>query len=165
MAKIRLASPIQYDSIVDGEGLRIVLWLQGCPHRCFGCHNLETHDYKGGQLYEINDIVEEINGCGYFDGITFSGGEPLLQVEAVLEIAKKIKCNKWLYSGYLFEDIIKMSQINRNLEVLLKELDVIVDGRFDLDLKSLNLNFRGSKNQRIINVKQSLKKNKVVIKK
>ncbi len=165
MAKIRLASPVQYDSIVDGEGLRVVLWLQGCPHRCPGCHNPETHDYNGGHMYEIDDIVNEINSCGYFDGITFSGGEPLLQVEAVLEIVKKIKGNKWLYTGYLFEDVIKMCEKNICLGILLKELDVIIDGRFDLDLKSLDLKFRGSKNQRIINVKQSLKKNKVIIKK
>lgn len=158
--KIRLASDLQSDSIVDGEGIRTVIWTQGCPHHCPGCHNPETHDFNGGKLVDIEELKKQIFNLKNQDGITISGGEPFSQIEACMEIAKfakSIGLNVWCYTGYTFEELL-----NRPLAVeFLKYIDVLVDGKFILSEKSLNLKFRGSKNQRIINVKRSLREKRV----
>ena len=154
---IRLADEnLLTDSIVDGEGLRAVIWTQGCSHNCPGCHNPETHDFNKGVVVPIEDVKEKIKNLALQDGITLSGGDPFFQAEAVTEIAKfakELKLNVWAYTGFLFEDLIK----NEKTRELLNYVDVLVDGKFILDKKSLNLKFRGSSNQRIINVKKSLK--------
>ncbi len=161
--KIRLSAPLQGDSIVDGPGIRAVIWTQGCSHNCEGCHNPSTHSFKDGFLKDINELNEEIKNLDLIDGITLSGGDPFFQIKESLEIAKyakKIELNVWAYSGFTFEQLLKMKQTNKQLDELLKNIDVIVDGKFEIKNKKLSLNFRGSTNQRIINVKKSLKENK-----
>ena len=108
--KIRLSNPLQSDSIVDGEGIRTVIWTQGCPHHCKGCHNPETHSFNKGFLKETSEIIEEIKSLELQDGITFSGGDPMVQPEACLEIAKACKemnLNIWCYTGFMFEELLE----------------------------------------------------------
>ena len=160
--QIRLSSPLQSDSVVDGEGIRTVIWTQGCPHHCKGCHNPETHGFKGGFLKDINELIEEIRGLELQDGITFSGGDPMMQPKVCTVIAKACKemgYNIWCYTGFLFEDLLD----NEDRREFLNYIDVLVDGKFELDKKSYAAKFRGSTNQRLINVKASLKKNRAVV--
>lgn len=163
---IRLASKLQRNSIVDGEGIRAVVWTQGCPHNCPGCHNPETHDYNGGFSIDVEELKEEINSLDSEVGVTLSGGDPFVQPEACLEIAKychKIGLNVWCYTGYTYEQLLKKAEKEPIIIELLKEIDVLVDGRFVEKLKSLEAKFRGSKNQRLIDMKETLKANKVVL--
>ncbi len=163
--KIRLAASLQQDSIVDGEGIRTVIWTQGCSHNCKGCHNPETHDMKGGALIDVEDINQEIKKLEGQDGITFSGGDPMFQVDACLSIAKTAKLcglNIWCYTGFTFEELLKMADKKPSLLEFLKLIDVLVDGKFILEQKSYNIKFRGSRNQRIIDVNESLKEKKAV---
>ena len=163
---IRLASEIQTDSIVDGEGIRTVIWTQGCSHDCKGCHNPETHDFKKGFVKKIDDLKKEIDLLSNQDGITFSGGDPLFQVDAVLSLAKYIKSKKmniWCYTGFTYETLIKLAKDNPKIIDFLKLIDVLVDGPFILEKKSLDCVFRGSTNQRIIDTKLSLKNKEVVL--
>ena len=160
--KIRLASELQPDSIVDGEGIRTVIWTQGCSHNCPGCHNPMTHDFNGGFLVDIEDIKKELSLLEAQSGITFSGGDPLFQVETCTEIAKYAKSigfDVWCYTGFTYEDLLKT---DKNKEFL-KYVDVLVDGKFILKERSLNLDFRGSRNQRIIDVQKSLEKGEVIL--
>ena len=162
--KIRLAVDLQPDSIVDGEGIRTVIWTQGCPHNCYGCHNPSTHDFNDGELIDINYIKQEIDSLEGQDGITFSGGDPMCQPEACAEIAmyaKKKNLNIWCYTGYTFEQLMIMSKKKKNILKFLEQIDILVDGKFIIEEKSLDIAFRGSKNQRIIDVKKSLKTNQV----
>lgn len=164
--KIRLAGNLQSDSIVDGEGLRTVIWTQGCSHNCYGCHNKETHDFNGGFEVEIEDLKKEIKKLKYQDGVTLSGGDPFFQIPACLELAKfchSINLNVWCYTGYTFEQLMIISKSNPKVLDFLKEIDVLIDGKFILEEKSFNVKFRGSKNQRILDVKESLKNNKACL--
>lgn len=163
---IRLASKLQKDSIVDGEGIRAVIWTQGCPHHCPSCHNPETWDYQGGFSCDIEELKEEINSLDDEVGVTFSGGDPFEQAEACCELAKyihSVKLNVWCYTGYTYEQLLKKAQTDINIKNFLEEIDILVDGPFVLKLKSYDVKFRGSKNQRLINVKKSLKSGKVVL--
>ena len=163
--KIRLAAYLQPDSIVDGEGIRTVIWTQGCPHHCLGCHNPETWDIKGGELVDLEDVYEAIDLLEGQDGITFSGGDPFMQPKACSEIAKYAKSkglNIWSYTGYTFEELMDLSNSKPEILDFLNEIDVLVDGRFVLSKKSYNCIFRGSTNQRIIDVEASLKKGKII---
>ena len=158
--QIRLAAPIQIDSVVDGEGIRAVIWTQGCPHNCLGCHNPGTHDFKGGYLEDIETLKKEIDSLEGQDGITFSGGDPLMQIDACLELAKHSKkrgLNVWCYTGFTFEQLLIMSKTNNALVELLNNIDVLVDGKFDLAKKSFEAPFRGSTNQRVLDCKESIK--------
>jgi anaerobic ribonucleoside-triphosphate reductase activating protein len=157
--KIRLASPLQCDSIVDGEGIRTVIWTQGCPHNCKGCHNPETHDFNGGFLVDIEDIKKQLDNLQNQDGITLSGGDPFAQPEACYEIAKYAKelgLNVWCYTGFTYELLQMMATKNDIYLKLLQNIDVLIDGRFIIELRSLSTKFRGSSNQRVIDVKRSL---------
>lgn len=158
--KIRLAAELQPDSIVDGEGIRTVLWTQGCSHNCEGCHNPITHDFNGGFLKDIKQLKNEISLLEMQDGITLSGGDPFFQVDAVYEIAKycqEIGLNVWCYTGFTFEQLLEASINNPKILSLLNEIDVLVDGKFILSQKSYSCLFRGSTNQRLIDVKESLR--------
>ena len=162
--KVRLAAPIQEDSIVDGEGIRAVIWMQGCSHNCKGCHNPSTHDFKGGYLEDVDNLKKQIKNMD-IDGITLSGGDPMFQVDASLEIskyAKSLGLNVWCYTGYTYEELIAISDTNKKMLELLKNIDALVDGRFELDKLSYEVVFRGSKNQRIIDVATSLKEGRTV---
>lgn len=160
--EIRLAAWLQNDSIVDGEGIRTVIWTQGCPHNCLGCHNPTTHDFSGGFLVDIDEVVEEIKNLQGQDGITLSGGDPFCQSEACIELCKaahEVGMNVWCYTGFTYEAILR----NKKHRELLNYIDVLVDGKFILEEKSYDLYFRGSRNQRIIDVSESLKKERVVL--
>ncbi len=164
--KIRLARPLQQDSIVDGEGLRTVIWTQGCSHNCFGCHNPNTHSFEGGYLEEIDKIKNQLNELTNQDGITLSGGDPFFQIDASIAIAKhaqKLGLNVWAYTGYTFEQLLILSNKNKKIITLLKNIDILVDGRFDITKRSLDWKFRGSTNQRILDVPKSLKNGKAII--
>ena len=126
-----------------------------------GCHNPESHDVNGGYLKDIEEILKEIDENPLLDGVTLSGGEPMLQVEALIELSKEIKkrnLNIVLYSGYTYEQIIN----DVNKKRLLELCDMLVDGKFELEKRSLSLLYRGSSNQRLINVQESLKQNRII---
>lgn len=163
--EIRLADEIQIDSIVDGEGIRTVIWTQGCKHNCKGCHNPETHSFEKGFLVDVEDLKKQILNIKNQDGITLSGGDPMFQPEASGEIAKFAKengLNVWCYTGFTFEELLKTSETNTKIRNLLENIDVLVDGKFVLEEKSLNLYFKGSKNQRVLDMPKSLKQKKAV---
>lgn len=158
--KIRLAAEITKDSIVDGPGLRAVVWTQGCPHKCKGCHNPQTHDFCGGIEVDVKEVIDEISSLKLHKGITLSGGEPLSQPQACAAIAREAK-NKnldvWVYTGYTFENIVKAANTYKTeWAEILKVADVIVDGQFNEDKHNPLLKFKGSSNQRVIDVKRSL---------
>jgi len=164
--KIRLAAYLQSDSIVDGEGIRTVIWTQGCPHHCLGCHNPETWSFDDGELVDLEDVYEAIDQLEGQDGLTFSGGDPFMQPKECAEIAKyarKKGLNIWSYTGYTWEELIELAKKKKDIMTFLKELDVLVDGRFILGQKSFTCIFRGSTNQRVIDVKKSLKEGKAVV--
>ncbi len=161
---IKLAGLIP-ESFVDGPGIRFTVFTQGCPHRCEGCHNPETHDFNGGRLADVDKIYSKIISNPLIKGVTFSGGEPFCQPEPLAYLAIKLKkdgYNIMSYSGFLFEDLICKSQNNEHIKMLLNNLDIIVDGPFLLAERSLELKFRGSRNQRLINVPESLKCGKTI---
>ncbi len=160
---IRLAGVIK-ESIVDGPGIRFVIFAQGCPHRCNGCHNPETFDEKGGYISNIANLLSAIDDNPLLKGVTFSGGEPLLQAEAFCIIANHVKNQGMdivLFSGYTYEQIIEMSKNDDAVEELINLVDILIDGRFEKDKVDLTLTFRGSSNQRIIDVKESRKRSVV----
>ena len=165
--KIRLAiSELQKDSIVDGEGVRSVIWTQGCLHNCPGCHNPETHSFKEGFLIEIDEIKEQISNLEGQDGITFSGGDPIEQATVCAELAKYAKelgFNIWCYTGYTFEELIERMEYFPDIKLFLDNIDVLVDGKFLIEDKSYDVSFRGSKNQRLIDVPKSLSSGKTVL--
>ncbi len=154
------------ESIVDGPGLRFVLFTQGCPHRCPGCHNPQSHDINGGYLCEEEKILSEFSKNPLLKGMTLSGGEPTLQAEALFPIAKQVTMmgkDIVLYSGYTFEELIKQASSRPSLMDLLKYTSLLVDGRYEEDQRSLSLLFRGSKNQRLIDVPASLQSGRAEI--
>ncbi len=167
MNTVRLADPeILMDSIVDGEGIRSVIWFQGCGHKCPYCQNPETWDFNGGVEVSIDEMKEKISNLEYQHGVTFSGGDPLYQLDAFIELAKHVhecKMNVWVYTGYTYEQLIKLGEKDKKYIDALKEIDVLVDGPFVQKLKSFNVQFRGSSNQRIIDVQKSLSENKIIL--
>ncbi len=163
---VRLAVPkIQEDSIVDGEGIRSVIWFQGCPHHCESCHNPETWDFNEGFEISLDDVKKQIDELEFQAGVTFSGGDPMCQIEALVELASYVKekgMNVWVYTGYVYDDIVKLSESNPLYRKVLDYIDVLVDGPFVLKLKSFDVPFRGSSNQRLIDVAKTLEKGKVI---
>ena len=154
---IRLAADLQTDSIVDGPGLRAVVWTQGCRHHCKGCQNPQTWTFNGGGLVPIKMVLEAIDELEYHTGITFSGGDPMYQPEACMKIAKYAKkkgLNIWVYTGFTYEELIKLSKKEPVYSEFLKVIDVLVDGRFVLAERDLSMLFRGSRNQRLIDVQK-----------
>ena len=151
--QIRLAGPLIFDSIVDGPGLRTVIFTQGCLRGCPGCHNPATHDLLGGKLYSLAFVKKQIAAAKIQQGITLSGGEPFLQAKACLELAKfahQKGLDVWAFSGFLHEELSVGSPAQK---ALLKEVDVLVDGPFILKERSLDLLYKGSRNQRTLLLK------------
>lgn len=148
---IRLSGPLEHDNIVNGDGLRVVLWTQGCPNHCPGCQNPETWNYESGHLVKIDDLKEELRTFKGQAGITFCGGEPFVQPKACKIIAdfvrKELGWNVWSFSGFTYE-IIK--EYGKEPWEFLKSLDALIDGPFILAQRDLSLKFRGSKNQRLL---------------
>lgn len=164
MKKIRIAGVVE-ESIVDGPGIRFAVFVQGCPHHCEGCHNPETHDFGGGREVDTDELFEQCCANPLIKGVTFSGGEPFCQAEALYELGCRFRergLNLMCYSGWTFEELLKKSRSEEDVKKLLSILDYLVDGRFELSQRSLALKFRGSANQRIIDVHRSLSENRAV---
>lgn len=160
---MRIAGTIA-ESIVDGEGLRYVVFCQGCSHGCKGCQNPQTHDFDGGKIIDAKTIIDDMLSNPLLDGVTLSGGEPFAQPTACLEIAKAAHANGlnvWCYTGYTLEQLLISSDYMAR--ELLCEIDVLVDGRFVLEKKSYNAKWRGSTNQRVIDVQQTFKSDEVML--
>ncbi|CCJ34338.1 anaerobic ribonucleoside-triphosphate reductase activating protein [Caloramator australicus] len=158
--KIKVAG-IEKESFVDGPGIRYTIFAQGCKHKCKGCHNPSTHDFDKGFWMKVEEIYEDILKRRFIDGVTFTGGDPFFQAEAFSYLAKMLKKENYhivAYTGFYFEELLK----EESFMGLLKNVDVLVDGPFILEERDLKLKFRGSRNQRVIDVKKSLELNKVV---
>lgn len=161
--KLRVAG-FERESVVDGLGIRYVVFTQGCKHNCAGCHNPETHSFKDGTLIETSDIIDDFKKFKWHKGITLSGGDPFFQPLASKEIADavhRLGKDVWCYTGFTIEDILNGKDKDR--KSLLESVDVLVDGRFELNKRTLDLAFRGSANQRVINVKETLKNKSIVL--
>ncbi len=173
---------IMRESIVDGPGIRFAIFCQGCPHNCPGCHNPGTHDFSGGKDISILRIKEEIDKDPILRGVTFSGGEPMCQPEAFLELAKLIKggadaegreagrangrgkpLDIMIYTGYTFEELSEKRKTNAAIDGLLEICDYLVDGRFVLAQRDLTLRFRGSQNQRFIDMNRTRAEGRIVL--
>ena len=157
--KIRIAGLVP-ESFVDGAGVRFAIFMQGCKRRCRGCHNPQTHDLNGGRLMDTAEIIKLFQKDFLTSGITLTGGEPILQAEAATELARaahRYGMNVWCYTGYTLEELPPKA------EPLLKSVDVLVDGEYRENERDLSLLFRGSKNQRIIDMNATRKLNKIVL--
>lgn len=164
MTKLRLAGVIR-ESIVDGPGIRMVVFAQGCPHRCPGCHNPESHDPNGGYDSSVERILEAIKRNPMLTGVTLSGGDPFVQAEEMAVLAKEVHAlglNVITYTGYTMEELLQHLDDQPGWRHLLEETDTLVDGPFRLAEKTLMLRFRGSRNQRVIDPAASLKEGRAV---
>ncbi len=160
--RVRLAG-LSRESVTDGPGMRVTVFFQGCEHHCSGCHNPQTWDRDGGTEYELADVFGMLRDNPMISGITLSGGEPFLQPEAALELAREFHArgkNVWAYTGYLWNHLI--NENNPARMALLRECDVLVDGPFKQAERVPGLVFRGSANQRKIDVKSSLQQNQII---
>jgi len=147
------------ESIVDGPGLGYVLFAQGCPHKCGGCHNQHTHNFSGGFDMSIKDILNEMDENPFLSGITLSGGEPFCQPEPMLTLAEMVKSrgkSVVAYSGWTFEELMEMSNEDDNIKKLMYTVDILIDGRYEESKKDLKLPFRGSSNQVIVDMAKSM---------
>ncbi|MBR1533320.1 MAG: anaerobic ribonucleoside-triphosphate reductase activating protein [Ruminococcus sp.] len=163
--KLQLAGVVR-ESIVDGPGIRMTVFVQGCPHHCKGCHNEHTWDFDGGYTSSVERILEEAAKDKLLKGVTLSGGEPFCQAHALAVLAKKAHAmglNVFCYTGYTFEYLYAHFDEHPEYRELLEECDWLVDGPFIEEQMSLMLHFRGSRNQRILNVKESLEKGEAVL--
>ena len=163
---LRVANIVE-ESIVDGPGVRFVIFAQGCLHRCKGCHNPETFALDGGTLLPVTEIFERISKNPLLEGVTFSGGDPFLQARAFCNLAKmvhRIGLTVMAYTGYIFEDLLENgSDSSDDILDFLKNIDTLVDGPFKIEERSLDLRFKGSRNQRIIDVRRSLSEGRTVV--
>lgn len=165
MGRCLRLSGVVGQSIVDGPGLRMAVFTQGCPHGCAGCHNPSTHGFRGGFEVAADELLAEFDENPLLAGVTLSGGEPLIQAEAFVPLAKAVKArgkNVWCFTGYVFEDLLAMTAVDPALEELLTYIGVLVDGRYEEKLRSLELQYRGSSNQRVLDIPRSLESGKAV---
>ena len=161
--ELRIAGTVN-DSIVDGPGIRYTIFTQGCPHNCKGCHNPQTHDFSGGELVDTDTLLEKAKENPLLDGVTFSGGEPFCQAEALADLGRKLKAaglNIITYTGYTFEHLYEHRTEN-GWGSLLEVTDYLIDGPFILEQKDWVIKFRGSSNQRYIDCQASLKEGRAV---
>ncbi len=161
---IRLAGFVK-ESVVEGPGIRLVVFFQGCFHNCPACHNPETHDPMGGYDGNTDDVIEHLVTKPLLAGLTLSGGEPLLQPAAARVLAEATTAfgkNIIVYTGYTWEEVQKMAETNEDIAALLKHTWLLIDGPFILAKRSFNTPFRGSANQRIIDVASSLAEGKII---
>ena len=161
---------ITHDDMLNGDGLRVVLWVSGCEHKCYGCQNPQTHALSSGIPFDEDaeqELFDELKK-DYISGITFSGGDPLhtKNRQEVSRLVGKVKSsfpNKtiWIYTGYTFENLLSMNDSVVN--AILQNIDVLVDGKFYMKLKDINAPWVGSTNQKVIDVQQSLQQNKIIL--
>lgn len=159
MDTVRIAGVIR-QSIVDGPGMRFVVFTQGCPHRCAGCHNPQTHTFSDGYDCEVGKMLAEIVKNPLLKGITLSGGEPFCRPAELLPLVRVVRdkgMDVYCYSGYTFEELLAMSELDPAAGELLGLIDVLIDGRFVLEERDLTLRFRGSRNQRVLDLPASLR--------
>lgn len=157
--QIRIAGLVP-ESYVDGDGIRFAIFMQGCLRNCEGCHNPDTHALDGGRLIDTDEIITAVKKNPLLDGITLTGGEPFLQIDAANELARAAKnfgLSVWCYTGYTFEELPV------DAASLLENVDVLIDGAFVESLRDLELQFRGSRNQRIIDLNKTRAQNKIVL--
>lgn len=162
--KLRIAG-LTKESVVDGPGIRFVVFVQGCPHRCPGCQNPETWDFAGGKELTVDELFAQIRDTRLLQGVTFSGGEPFAQAAALACLGKKVKelgLDIVTYTGYTFEELLDMAEKNQEVRDLLEISDLLVDGPYLAEERDLSIAFRGSRNQRIISVAASLKAKQAV---
>ena len=162
---LRIAG-IMRESIVDGPGIRFAVFCQGCPHDCPGCHNPETHDPAGGNEVKIDRILQEFDKNPLLSGMTFSGGEPMCQPDGFAELGRAVKArgkNITIYTGYTLEQLLKMAENTLAVGELLEMCDILIDGPFIMDKRDLNLQFRGSSNQRVIDMNRTREEMKIVL--
>ena len=162
--QIRLAGIVK-ESVVDGPGIRMVVFVQGCPHHCTGCHNENTQDPSGGYLSTVQEVIDLLPANSLITGLTFSGGEPFLQADALAEIGRAARqrgLSIFTYTGFVFETLLEQSRSNADIAALLAVTDVLIDGPFLLEQRDISLAFRGSGNQRLLDVPASLRTGKAV---
>ncbi|MEA5137088.1 MAG: anaerobic ribonucleoside-triphosphate reductase activating protein [Candidatus Fimivivens sp.] len=162
---VRLAGVVR-ESIVDGPGIRLTVFVQGCPHHCLGCHNPDTHDPLGGYDCALQKIIDAFDADPLLRGITLSGGEPFEQADGLLALAQAVRQrgkDVVAFSGYTFEELLEKGKKEPNVIELLSLCCLLVDGRFVQTQRDLSLRFRGSRNQRLIDPQQSLKTGRLVL--
>ncbi len=163
-SKLRVSGIVE-ESVTDGPGIRYVIFVQGCPHTCPGCHNPQTHPFDGGTLMDIADIFKQIGRNPLLRGVTFSGGEPFCQSAPLAALAERIHTQTRLdvitYTGYTFEELLQSG--DPSVRRLLEQTNLLIDGRFELEKRDLTLRFRGSANQRVIDVQKSLSTGGVIL--
>lgn len=155
---LRIAGVVR-ESITDGPGVRFTVFAQGCPHRCEGCHNPQTWPFEGGALVTVGAVIAKMKADPLLQGLTLSGGEPFCQAGPMAALAKAAHAEGYdvvVYTGYTFEALLAMGQKDPDVRALLEVADLLVDGPFIRAQKSYALRFRGSANQRILDVKKSL---------
>ena len=160
---IRLAGIVP-ESIVDGPGYRLAVFVQGCPHACPGCHNPKTHDFAGGYLSDTAEIIAKLGKNPLVRGVTLTGGEPMMQAAALCEVASAAKekgMNVWCYTGFTLEALYKENQSDRMR--LLSFVDVLVDGPYIAHERSLDLLYCGSKNQRLIDMRKTCETGEITL--
>jgi len=153
---MRIAGLVQ-DSIVDGTGFRFVVFTQGCSIRCEGCQNPDTWDFDGGTELSLDDIIGEMLSNPLTDGLTLSGGEPFDQAAdcaSLAAVAHENGLNVWTFTGKTFEELLAEAEVNQDVKSLLEQTDVLVDGRFVLAERTLSKKWCGSKNQRVIDMRE-----------
>ena len=163
--RLRIAG-IEPESFVDGPGIRMTIFTQGCHHNCPGCQNPQTHDFNGGRFSDVEEVIAALDENPLYDGVTFSGGDPMDQAEALVPYARAIKergLNLVIFTGYTYERLIELAAGRPGFTELLSYADILIDGPFIMAKKSLELKFRGSSNQRIIDVPKSLVEGHVVL--
>ena len=163
--RLRIAG-LEPESFVDGPGIRMTIFTQGCHHNCPGCQNPQTHDFNGGRDIDIEEIVSMLDDNPLLDGVTFSGGDPMDQAEALIPLARIIKergLNLVIFTGYTYERLMELAAGRPGFTELLSYADILIDGPFIMAKKSLEIKFRGSSNQRIIDVPKSLVEGRVVL--
>ena len=151
---------------MDGPGIRFAIFTQGCAHNCPGCQNPQTHDFEGGHYMSLTTILEMIEENPLLDGVTLSGGDPMYQAEALVPLAREVKergLNLVIYTGFTYEHLMELVPEKPEFLELLSFADLMVDGPFVMALRCLNLKFRGSKNQRLIDVQASLTQGRAVL--
>lgn len=162
---IRIAGIVR-ESIVDGPGIRFTVFCQGCPHGCEGCHNPETHDFAGGYDCSIDRLMEEIEKNKLLAGVTFSGGEPFCQPEGFVELGRRVReagLNITVFTGYTLKQLEEMAQSSPAVGELLELTDILIDGLYVQDLRDLTLQFRGSSNQRVIDMNETRNSGEIAI--
>ena len=163
--KIRLAG-IAYESLVNGPGMRRVFFSQGCRHNCKGCFNPDTHDFQGGEERDMDELIKDVLDNPILKGVTFSGGDPLERAEEFSYMAKRFKENGlsvWSFTGYTFEYILDHLDDRKGWREFINNIDVLIDGKFDENKMENGIKFRGSSNQRIIDVPKSLEQKEIVL--